>query len=178
MKSTRKKGFTIIELMIVMLIMGFLLAAAATSLRAAQVSTRDNQRITGLAILSKAIDSYALENKGLYPTCAQVFTPPSAIQKYFTTTNTFPTDPKPPAAVSTCVNFTHGYMYYRWAAGNPADALKVKYVLIAGLEKAPSPDVTTLIVAPANNSIAGWNIGSISSRTAYYLPGPYCGSSC
>ena len=52
------KGFTLIELMVVIVIIGLLSSLATTSYLRAQTSARDNTRKTDISALSAAIETY------------------------------------------------------------------------------------------------------------------------
>jgi len=175
----RQRAFTLIELLVAVSIIGILLAAAAASLSAAQTASRDSRRISDLSTLGKAVDSYELANRS-YPTtstsvaCNAVFG--SKLNPYLPNANLFPADPKPATPSNTsCATFANGYAYYvsPAAPANPATSAQERYVIVTGLEKIPSPEITSVL--PASSLT---NVGSATGRTSYYLPGPYCGSSC
>lgn len=61
-----KKGFTLIELMIVMVIMGILAAIGVTAFMASQIKGRDAQRKESLKGIASALELY-YNDKGSYP---------------------------------------------------------------------------------------------------------------
>lgn len=65
MKS--KKGFTIIELIVVAVVIGILAAVLIPKLLGAQERTRDAVRQVAMRDIYTAIESYAIENNWLYP---------------------------------------------------------------------------------------------------------------
>src|SRR5512146_841885 len=62
----RKKGFTLIELMIVMVIMGILAAIGVTAFMSSQTKARDAQRKGNLKAFAGALELY-YNDKGVYP---------------------------------------------------------------------------------------------------------------
>lgn len=64
--SLKNKGFTIIELLIVSVILGILALVALANFRSAQWKARDNQRKTDLHQIQEALNVY-LQEHGTYP---------------------------------------------------------------------------------------------------------------
>ena len=62
-----RQGFTLIELMIVMIIMGVLAAIGVTAFISSQVKGRDTKRKGNLKAISQAVELY-YNDKGQYPT--------------------------------------------------------------------------------------------------------------
>ncbi len=62
-----QKGFTLIEILTVMVIMGILTSLAMSNYLNAQVKSRDTQRKTNLDQVAKALEIY-YNDKGRYPT--------------------------------------------------------------------------------------------------------------
>lgn len=63
----QKQGFTLVELMIVMVIMGILATIGVTAFISSQVKGRDTTRKGNLKAISQAIEMY-YNDKGVYPT--------------------------------------------------------------------------------------------------------------
>lgn len=61
------RGFTLIELLVVMAIIGILAALALTSFNTAQKNSRDTRRKSDLQQYRNALEAYASNNKGVYP---------------------------------------------------------------------------------------------------------------
>jgi general secretion pathway protein G len=66
MNKTLKKGFTLVELLIVMVILGILTTIVASSFSSSQEKARDTRRKSDLAAVAKAIEVY-FNDKGEYP---------------------------------------------------------------------------------------------------------------
>ena len=62
-----KKGFTIIEVVLVLAIAGLIFIMVFIALPALQRSQRDTQRKRNIQLVSAALESYKSNNKGRYP---------------------------------------------------------------------------------------------------------------
>ena len=66
-KSRRKAGFTLVELLIVVAIIGVLFTLAIVSFTGAQKQARDSQRKSDLNQYRAALENYANSTGGVYP---------------------------------------------------------------------------------------------------------------
>ena len=67
-KIKKNKGFTLIELLVVIAIIGLLASIILASLNIARARARDAQRQSDVHQVQVALDLYALDHNGLYPT--------------------------------------------------------------------------------------------------------------
>ncbi len=67
MKSENKKGFTLVELLIVMAIIGILIAIAIIGLGSAQATARNQARQTSVKGISGLLETYYGNSGGTYP---------------------------------------------------------------------------------------------------------------
>ncbi len=75
--ALRRAGFTLIELMVVVAIIGILMAAGIVAFTNAQQNARDARRRADIDAISKALEQYNQNNDSAYPASA------SAISTYF-----------------------------------------------------------------------------------------------
>lgn len=73
MNPKKQSGFTIVELLIVIVVIGILAALVLNSFTNAQKQARDTDRINNIANLRKAIERYAAENSS-YPSTGSLNT--------------------------------------------------------------------------------------------------------
>lgn len=70
MKASNEKGFTLIELLVVIAIIGLLSSVIVATLSTARAKSRDARRISDIREIQKALELYADDHGGLYPTSA------------------------------------------------------------------------------------------------------------
>lgn len=83
-RSAKTKGFTIIEVVLVLAIAGLIFMMVFIALPALQRSQRDTQRKNDLSRAITAITSYASNNRGALPDFATSGVPVNFISKYLT----------------------------------------------------------------------------------------------
>ncbi len=126
------KGFTLIELMVVIAIIGILASIITVSLASSRAKARDAKRISDIRTIQLALEEYYNDN-GTYPTA--IYGSPSPIANYLPNT---PLDPKD--------NSTQ-YKYNAWNAANTipcgsAPNLPIGYHLGAALEDPTNSGLT------------------------------------
>ena len=135
----RRKGFTIVELLIVIVVIGILAAITIVAYNGIQTRARDTQRASDLSSIVKALEIYRTTN-GLYPAATSTAGAGSweesnetagTFMEYLNVSKT-PTDPTN--------NGTYRYRYHRYNAGYGGCTASrgAYYVLIALFESASS----------------------------------------
>lgn len=112
-----KKGFTLLELLVVIGIIGILVSLITVSFSNAQKSSRDSRRRQDLVSIQNAMEQYYSANSFVYPAC--VGTDCAALEDYMSG-GEVPTDP-----LSTNTQYTY--------IGDTSS-----YTVTATLEKAPA----------------------------------------
>lgn len=127
------RGFTLIELLVVIAIIGLLASIVLASLNSARIKGRDARRIADLKQIQNALEMYASDNAGRYPTTAS-----TSLSAYI---SVYPTDP--------------GTSYYNYAASST----QLSYCLTARLEgslpSGGSSTCTNGITTPAPGGSGG-----------------------
>lgn len=67
--APKQKGFTIVELLIVIVVIGILAAITIVAYNGVQQRARDSKRQSDIAVLQKALEMYHVDNGG-YPACS------------------------------------------------------------------------------------------------------------
>ncbi|OHA15307.1 MAG: hypothetical protein A3H57_01590 [Candidatus Taylorbacteria bacterium RIFCSPLOWO2_02_FULL_43_11] len=104
-RFNNKKGFTLVELLIVIAIIGILSGVVLASMGSARAKARDGRRISDIKQIQLALATYQDAN-GSYPTA--IYGSPSPLASYM---SSIPTDP------STAAQYK--YAYYNYTGPNP-----------------------------------------------------------
>jgi type II secretion system protein G len=147
-KKDRQRGFTIVELLIVIVVIGILAAITIVAYNGVQARARDSQRLSDVKTIMKALEIYKINN-GSYP--APNSTPNAAgweVTTNGTTATNFlsalvsangvtkipldPTNTGNPANLNPLWNANeYEYFYYRYPAGtNSCDATKGPFYVL------------------------------------------------
>lgn len=153
-KHTSQRGFTLMELMIVMMIIGILTSIIGGSFMQSRLKARDAQRKSDIAQLQRALESY-YNDHGTYPMASNdgmvLGTPWGGVFQDTTPTtymNQLPNDPKQPEIQ---------YLYV-------TDADKMKYQVFTYLENELDDDINTSIVGKTCGT-QNCNFGVSSTNT-------------
>lgn len=76
--SRKSHGFTIVETLIVVAVIGILSAITVLSLNSVQADSRDSQRASKASILAEALEKY-YERNGVYPDCSSITQSPATV---------------------------------------------------------------------------------------------------
>ncbi|MES2214202.1 MAG: type II secretion system protein [Patescibacteria group bacterium] len=161
-----ERGFTLIELMVVIAIIGILSTMVLSSLQNAKIKAYDAKRKADLKSILTAYASYNLSggapltNYGCGGGCQTIETDPNFLQALIASGN-LASLPKAPNN-----NSSNPYMYYDYGAGNPYG-----FMIVTHLESVPPQ------TAAYAGSCRPWNSGnwcdSTQSTTYYCLCFPY-----
>lgn len=92
-RISQKEGFTLIELMVVVAIIGILMASGILAFSGAQRNARDAKRIADLHAIGTALEQYYADNNGVYPTSLANSTNNMLVQNFIG--QYFPTESAP-----------------------------------------------------------------------------------
>lgn len=157
-----KSGFTIVELLIVIVVIGILAAITIVAYNGIQSRARDTQRAQDISTLIKALEIYRINNNGVYPTATPAgsdggwessWADPNFME--YLEISKKPLDPSN--------NSTYRYRYYKYTAGYlGCDAAKGGYyVLSVYFENASSK--------PVGKSLACTSYNLADAGTAYIM---------
>jgi prepilin-type N-terminal cleavage/methylation domain-containing protein len=73
LEKKQARGFTLIELLVVISIIGFMSSVVLGSLNVARMKARNARRISDMTQIQKALELYAFDNSGTYPTTSSGF---------------------------------------------------------------------------------------------------------
>lgn len=127
----RWRGFTLMELLIVVAIIGILASIAMASYITAQKKGRDSRRINNLKEVQSAWEQYYADNNSTYPaTCGFSVTPTPGVMSGVYLPVGYPIDPKSGSPYPS--------MYAGWSS-----CTATSYCFCAGVEVAGSTNATT-----------------------------------
>jgi prepilin-type N-terminal cleavage/methylation domain-containing protein len=135
----KEKGFTLIEIVLVLAIAGLLLVIVFLAVSGAQKSRRDTQRKTDLSRIAAQLESFASNNNGCYPGMACTATTWNAFygSNYITGANL--NDPTTGALYGNPGGFptpaAQGDVYYRTGTACDGTAIGRGYSVKMGLEQ-------------------------------------------
>jgi len=151
-----RSGFTIVELLIVVVVIAILAAISIVAYTGIQNRANDSRRLQDIASIRKALDIYKVNN-GRYPIAQanpginawEVSVDPNFLSSLNNVASAMPTDPK---------NTTdHYYAYYRYSAGSngcPSSAGNYYVLRIVGLESADGTEVSDLGVCTSITGVS------------------------
>lgn len=76
--GARRRGFTMIEIMVTISVIGILASIVTISIAGSLKSARDYQRSSRIAVISESLEKYYLQN-GEYPACAELTAEPDTV---------------------------------------------------------------------------------------------------
>lgn len=147
----KNRGFSLIELMVTIAVIGILASLIAINLQSAKVKGRDAKRKADVEAVASALEIYYAQNKA-YPTATNMDGLKSIIYPAYI--SSWPVDPK-----TTTEAFPDGYLYY-YKVNEDAS----RYVVDAKLEGKSDCDSDISLNSP-------------SDEDKFYLTGIVCSSS-
>jgi prepilin-type N-terminal cleavage/methylation domain-containing protein len=128
-----RKGFTLIELLVVVAIIGILSTIVISSINNARASARDAQRLSDIRTIQTALEAYASENGGRYPTPGWVYSNNATNWENLGDQLgiALPTDPLNEAGTAGSGSYTYGY----WGRNTSRYCFGRAYMLVVNLER-------------------------------------------
>lgn len=108
------RGFTLVELLVVISIVGVLASVVLVSFVGTQKQARDTQRKSDLKQYLTSLENYGSKMNGLYPIYA-TRVDPNSLCTTLTGSSNCPTDPKTPAMAYSYCSDNAGGQYALWA---------------------------------------------------------------
>lgn len=139
---TSEKGFTLIELLMVIAIIGFVSSVVLISIDSARLKARDARRISDIKQIQNALELYALNNNGLYPTVSNTY---AYLLSSTLVPNYIATVPEDPTRTSS--------YRYRYATANGSTD-RTSYTMLIDMEKDGTSQC--LVQMPLYTSGAGY----------------------
>lgn len=99
LKEYRERGFTIVELLIVIVVIAILATLVITAYNGVQQRARDSKRVSDVRAIQTAAEAYQSE-KGIYPTLAQVSATSNIVKLDSTITANMQATPAPDATTN------------------------------------------------------------------------------
>jgi len=172
-KTSKHNGFTIVELLIVIVVIGILAAITVVAYSGIQARARDSQRQSDIRMITKALELYYVDNNqypagsgstvinaswsttsdGSWPALA------TALKPYL---SRLPSDPISTAGANPLTTAGYNYAYFANIAGNYCGtAANQTYILVYRLEG--SPQVDSLNGSCATNPLGPYSSGAASN---------------
>lgn len=107
-------GFTLVELLVVISIVGILASVVLVSFVGTQKQARDTQRKSDLKQYLTSLENYGSKTNGLYPAYPSR-TDPNGLCTILTGSSTCPIDPKAPTTTYSYCSNNAGSQYALWA---------------------------------------------------------------
>lgn len=175
MQPKRAQGFTIVELLIVIVVIGILAAITIVAYNGVQNRALDTRRKSDIASIQKALAQYAAVNDGQYPTSqygsssingSWASSADASWASFVTAMKPYANIPKDPVSTPGVWTGTNGYNYSYYSNTNAACGGRIKYMLVYRLASEPNGPIIQGGSCPEGNN---FNYGG--STTLNYLGG-------
>ena len=157
MQYTNKKGFTLIEMLVVIAIIA-ILATGATSVYTSQIQkSRDATRMSAVQSLQSGVEQF-YSDKSVYPSPLLAATDADSFSGVHTYTPVFPIDPKAGELGAGATNLIYTYN----AGPDDNDVALQTYKLSTAFENAGNRDNKALNTKDNGNDVNRWETGVMS----------------
>ncbi|HEX6258209.1 MAG TPA: prepilin-type N-terminal cleavage/methylation domain-containing protein [Candidatus Saccharimonadales bacterium] len=121
LKDYRERGFTIVELLIVIVVIAILATLVITAYNGVQQRARDSKRVSDARAIQTAVEAYQSDN-GSYPTLAQLTATTNTVKLDSTLSAAIQATPAPDATTN-----RDKYQYQRCVTGGAGVGAKIMY---------------------------------------------------
>ena len=161
-----RHGFTVVELLIVVVILGILVVIAVPQLKGSAEDARATSLHSNLAVLRKSVEYYKSQHNGRFPGYPPAGGAPTASE--FVNQSTLATSVDGATSMHATAEFNRGPYIKEMIPYNPINGLNTVLIVEDGVTFPPANDATGWIFKPEVGKIRANSIGTAPSGTLYY----------